>query len=172
MEWQPYYFFMQPAKHKKKFSFSFLIYDIKIRAQWLEWSSRFNGITGNATLLWEKKQHLLSERHSNCLLWLLFLDMILSCWVESGQGSNWLDMTVPDAEVNWQHFPLSVSDSFYSRAFEKMFQQCLELPSQSRYSISFPLLCTHFMSCTHELCPEEVSRADAESVQRALRGTE
>lgn len=46
--------------------------------------------------------------------------------------------------------------SFYSRAFEKMFQQCLELPSQSRYSISFPLLCTHFMSCTHELCPEEV----------------
>uniref|UniRef100_A0A8C7I816 Nck-associated protein 1 n=1 Tax=Oncorhynchus kisutch TaxID=8019 RepID=A0A8C7I816_ONCKI len=45
---------------------------------------------------------------------------------------------------------------FYSRAFEKMFQQCLELPSQSRHSISFPLLCTHFMSCTHELCPEEV----------------
>uniref|UniRef100_A0A674DAB3 Nck-associated protein 1 n=1 Tax=Salmo trutta TaxID=8032 RepID=A0A674DAB3_SALTR len=44
---------------------------------------------------------------------------------------------------------------FYSRAFEKMFQQCLELPSQSRHSISFPLLCTHFMSCTHELCPEE-----------------
>uniref|UniRef100_A0A671SA15 Nck-associated protein 1 n=1 Tax=Sinocyclocheilus anshuiensis TaxID=1608454 RepID=A0A671SA15_9TELE len=48
---------------------------------------------------------------------------------------------------------------FYSRAFEKMFQQCLELPSQSRYSISFPLLCTHFMSCTHELCPEEVNRS-------------
>lgn len=48
--------------------------------------------------------------------------------------------------------------SFYSRAFEKMFQQCLELPSQSRHSICFPLLCTHFMSCTHELCPEEVNR--------------
>ncbi|XP_064419673.1 nck-associated protein 1 isoform X5 [Latimeria chalumnae] len=47
------------------------------------------------------------------------------------------------------------SRSFYSRAFEKMFQQCLELPSQSRYSIAFPLICTHFMSCTHELCPEE-----------------
>ncbi|KAA8583486.1 hypothetical protein FQN60_014694 [Etheostoma spectabile] len=45
---------------------------------------------------------------------------------------------------------------FYSRAFEKMFQQCLELPSQSRHSICFPLLCTHFMSCTHELCPEEL----------------
>uniref|UniRef100_A0A3B5K241 Nck-associated protein 1 n=1 Tax=Takifugu rubripes TaxID=31033 RepID=A0A3B5K241_TAKRU len=45
---------------------------------------------------------------------------------------------------------------FYSRAFEKMFQQCLELPSQSRHSVCFPLLCTHFMSCTHELCPEEV----------------
>src|SRR4029434_2717403 len=50
------------------------------------------------------------------------------------------------------------SDSFYSRAFEKMFQQCLALAPQSRYSISFPLLCTHFMSCTHELCPEEVSQ--------------
>lgn len=48
------------------------------------------------------------------------------------------------------------SCSFYSRAFEKMFQQCLELPSQSRHSICFPLLSTHFMSCTHELCPEEV----------------
>uniref|UniRef100_A0AAX7VAS6 Nck-associated protein 1 n=1 Tax=Astatotilapia calliptera TaxID=8154 RepID=A0AAX7VAS6_ASTCA len=46
---------------------------------------------------------------------------------------------------------------FYSRAFEKMFQQCLELPSQSRHSVCFPLLCTHFMSCTHELCPEEVN---------------
>uniref|UniRef100_A0A8C6US03 Nck-associated protein 1 n=1 Tax=Neogobius melanostomus TaxID=47308 RepID=A0A8C6US03_9GOBI len=48
---------------------------------------------------------------------------------------------------------------FYSRAFEKMFQQCLELPSQSRHSVCFPLLCTHFMSCTHELCPEEVDRS-------------
>ncbi|KAK1905214.1 Nck-associated protein 1, partial [Dissostichus eleginoides] len=46
--------------------------------------------------------------------------------------------------------------SIFCRAFEKMFQQCLELPSQSRHSICFPLLCTHFMSCTHELCPEEV----------------
>uniref|UniRef100_A0A673K2E0 Nck-associated protein 1 n=1 Tax=Sinocyclocheilus rhinocerous TaxID=307959 RepID=A0A673K2E0_9TELE len=61
---------------------------------------------------------------------------------------------------------------FYSRAFEKMFQQCLELPSQSRYSISFPLLCTHFMSCTHELCPEEVSHTDLESVQNAPRGVQ
>uniref|UniRef100_A0A8C2HRG8 Nck-associated protein 1 n=1 Tax=Cyprinus carpio TaxID=7962 RepID=A0A8C2HRG8_CYPCA len=59
---------------------------------------------------------------------------------------------------------------FYSRAFEKMFQQCLELPSQSRYSISFPLLCTHFMSCTHELCPEEVSHTDLESAQKAPKG--
>lgn len=52
---------------------------------------------------------------------------------------------------------IALSCSFYSRAFEKMFQQCLELPSQSRHSICFPLLCTHFMSCTHELCPEEVN---------------
>lgn len=54
-------------------------------------------------------------------------------------------------------FSYFFSCSFYSRAFEKMFQQCLELPSQSRHSICFPLLCTHFMSCTHELCPEEVN---------------
>uniref|UniRef100_A0A8C4NIK5 NCK-associated protein 1 n=1 Tax=Eptatretus burgeri TaxID=7764 RepID=A0A8C4NIK5_EPTBU len=44
---------------------------------------------------------------------------------------------------------------FYNQAFERMFQQCLELPSQSRFSITFPLVCSHFMSCTHELCPEE-----------------
>ncbi|XP_075927847.1 nck-associated protein 1 isoform X3 [Petromyzon marinus] len=45
---------------------------------------------------------------------------------------------------------------FHSRPFEKMFQQCLELPSQSRHSVAFPLICSHFMSCTHELCPEEL----------------
>uniref|UniRef100_UPI00358E413E nck-associated protein 1-like isoform X2 n=1 Tax=Myxine glutinosa TaxID=7769 RepID=UPI00358E413E len=44
---------------------------------------------------------------------------------------------------------------FYSRPFEKLFQQCLELPSQARYSVAFPLICAHFMNCTHELCPEE-----------------
>lgn len=44
---------------------------------------------------------------------------------------------------------------FYNRPFERMFQQCLEIPSQSRFSIAFPLACSHFMSCTHELCPEE-----------------
>ncbi|XP_051566050.1 nck-associated protein 1-like isoform X1 [Myxocyprinus asiaticus] len=63
---------------------------------------------------------------------------------------------------------------FYSRAFEKMFQQCLELPSQSRYSISFPLLCTHFMSCTHELCPEEsleFTQNDAKNKKHPVRGS-
>ncbi|KFM78034.1 Membrane-associated protein Hem, partial [Stegodyphus mimosarum] len=32
---------------------------------------------------------------------------------------------------------------------------CLEFPAQTRYIIAFPLLCGHFMNCTHELCPEE-----------------
>ncbi|XP_078619670.1 nck-associated protein 1-like isoform X2 [Branchiostoma floridae x Branchiostoma japonicum] len=45
---------------------------------------------------------------------------------------------------------------FYGRLFEQYFQWCLETPSQMRYSISFPLICSHFMNCTHEICPEEV----------------
>ena len=65
---------------------------------------------------------------------------------------NQIKLTIKIMILIFNLFPYS----FYSRAFEKMFQQCLELPSQSRYSIAFPLLCTHFMSCTHELCPEEV----------------
>jgi len=34
---------------------------------------------------------------------------------------------------------------------------CLEFPAQNRYIVAFPLICGHFQSCTHELCPEEVS---------------
>lgn len=33
---------------------------------------------------------------------------------------------------------------------------CLEFPAQTRYIVAFPLICSHFMNCTHELCPEEV----------------
>lgn len=33
---------------------------------------------------------------------------------------------------------------------------CLEFPAQNRYIIAFPLVCGHFQSCAHELCPEEV----------------
>lgn len=44
---------------------------------------------------------------------------------------------------------------FYSTVFENQFHMCLEFPAQTRYIIAFPLLCSHFMNCTHELCPEE-----------------
>lgn len=46
--------------------------------------------------------------------------------------------------------------SFYPNLFFENFHICFEYPSQLRYSIAFPLICSHFMSCTHELCPEEV----------------
>ncbi|XP_072045321.1 nck-associated protein 1-like isoform X2 [Amphiura filiformis] len=44
-----------------------------------------------------------------------------------------------------------------SRFFERSFEVCLTFPAQARYSICFPLICTHFINCTHELCPEEIS---------------
>ena len=47
--------------------------------------------------------------------------------------------------------------SFYPNLFFENFHICFEYPSQLRYSIAFPLVCAHFMSCTHELCPEEVN---------------
>ncbi|XP_065349568.1 membrane-associated protein Hem [Cloeon dipterum] len=44
---------------------------------------------------------------------------------------------------------------FYSKIFEDQFHMCLEFPAQNRFIVSFPLICSHFQSCTHELCPEE-----------------
>lgn len=44
---------------------------------------------------------------------------------------------------------------FYSRHFDEHFHMCLEFPAQARYIIAFPLVCGHFISSTHELCPEE-----------------
>ncbi|XP_045766160.1 membrane-associated protein Hem [Maniola jurtina] len=44
---------------------------------------------------------------------------------------------------------------FYSKIFESQFHMCLEFPAQNRYIIAFPLICSHFQNCTHELCPEE-----------------
>lgn len=44
---------------------------------------------------------------------------------------------------------------FYYKQFEHQFQMCLEFPAQTRYAVAFPLMCSHFMNCTHELCPEE-----------------
>ncbi|XP_038199249.1 nck-associated protein 1-like isoform X2 [Arvicola amphibius] len=44
---------------------------------------------------------------------------------------------------------------FHLRTFEKMFAMTLEEPSMLRYAIAFPLICAHFVHCTHEMCPEE-----------------
>ncbi|GAB6026086.1 hypothetical protein CHUAL_012289 [Chamberlinius hualienensis] len=44
---------------------------------------------------------------------------------------------------------------FYSKTFEEQFHMCLEFPAQNRYIVSFPLICSHFVNSTHELCPEE-----------------
>lgn len=55
------------------------------------------------------------------------------------------------------HFVVVINCSFYPSLFFENFQICFDYPSQLRYSIAFPLICAHFMSCTHELCPEEVN---------------
>ncbi|XP_017357377.1 nck-associated protein 1-like isoform X1 [Cebus imitator] len=44
---------------------------------------------------------------------------------------------------------------FHLRIFEKMFAMTLEEPTMLRYAIAFPLICAHFVHCTHEMCPEE-----------------
>ncbi|XP_011374050.1 nck-associated protein 1-like isoform X3 [Pteropus vampyrus] len=44
---------------------------------------------------------------------------------------------------------------FHLRTFEKMFATTLEEPTMLRYAIAFPLICAHFVHCTHEMCPEE-----------------
>lgn len=37
----------------------------------------------------------------------------------------------------------------------------LEEPTMLRYAIAFPLICAHFVHCTHEMCPEEVGTLNA-----------
>ncbi|KAL5007330.1 hypothetical protein ScPMuIL_016136 [Solemya velum] len=56
---------------------------------------------------------------------------------------------------------------FYTQIFEHQFKQCMEFPAQHRYSIVFPMICGHFMSATHELCPEERHSIGTTSVQYA-----
>ncbi|KAM4644108.1 LOW QUALITY PROTEIN: nck-associated protein 1-like [Amazona ochrocephala] len=50
---------------------------------------------------------------------------------------------------------------FYPRPMEKLFLTTLEDPSALRYSIAFPLLCSHFSRCLHPMCPEEYSQLEA-----------
>ncbi|RWS27679.1 membrane-associated protein Hem-like protein, partial [Leptotrombidium deliense] len=41
------------------------------------------------------------------------------------------------------------------KIFDEQFHLCLEFPAQTRYIVSFPLICSHFINSNHELCPEE-----------------
>jgi len=61
--------------------------------------------------------------------------------------------------------------SFYNKIFEDQFHMCLEFPAQNRYIVAFPLICGHFQSCTHELCPEEVSYTYTDCIGIDLEGT-
>ncbi|VDM37485.1 unnamed protein product [Toxocara canis] len=53
---------------------------------------------------------------------------------------------------------------FYTRQLEAQLQQCLQLPSQSRYSIAFAHICSHFPSTLHDLCPEEKAHVNEKSL--------
>ncbi|XP_009889908.1 PREDICTED: nck-associated protein 1-like, partial [Charadrius vociferus] len=53
---------------------------------------------------------------------------------------------------------------FYPRPVEKMFVATMEEPSMLRYSIAFPLLCSHFSRCVHPMCPEEYPHLKAVSL--------
>ncbi|XP_039370371.1 nck-associated protein 1-like isoform X2 [Mauremys reevesii] len=44
---------------------------------------------------------------------------------------------------------------FYVRPFEKLFALTMEEPAMLRFTIAFPLVCSHFAHCAHPMCPEE-----------------
>uniref|UniRef100_A0A1I8ADZ0 Nck-associated protein 1 n=1 Tax=Steinernema glaseri TaxID=37863 RepID=A0A1I8ADZ0_9BILA len=44
---------------------------------------------------------------------------------------------------------------FYTKQLENQLRQCLTLPSQSRFSISYAFICSHFVFALHDMCPEE-----------------
>lgn len=56
---------------------------------------------------------------------------------------------------------------FYTPTLEHQFKQCMEFPAQHRYSIAFPMVCSHFMATTHPLCPEERNSIGLTSIQYA-----
>uniref|UniRef100_A0A8C9VZ73 NCK associated protein 1 like n=1 Tax=Scleropages formosus TaxID=113540 RepID=A0A8C9VZ73_SCLFO len=54
---------------------------------------------------------------------------------------------------------------FYPRVFEKMFSQGCEDVLMQRYLIAFPLVCSHFNQCTHQMCPEEMDAIEKRSLR-------
>ncbi|XP_074604970.1 nck associated protein 1 Hem isoform X2 [Brevipalpus obovatus] len=53
---------------------------------------------------------------------------------------------------------------FYHKIFDDQFHMCLEFPAQTRYIISFPMICSHFLNACHELAPEERTRIGERSI--------
>ncbi|XP_029809809.1 nck-associated protein 1-like isoform X2 [Suricata suricatta] len=64
-------------------------------------------------------------------------------------------LRVPERQVLQLTHSRFYNLSFHLRTFEKMFAMTLEEPTMLRYAIAFPLICAHFVHCTHEMCPEE-----------------
>ncbi|KAG7478250.1 hypothetical protein MATL_G00077920 [Megalops atlanticus] len=54
---------------------------------------------------------------------------------------------------------------FYPRAFEKMFSQSSEEVTMQRYLIAFPLVCSQFHQCAHQMCPEETEAIEKRSLR-------
>ncbi|XP_078287287.1 nck-associated protein 1-like isoform X1 [Rhinoraja longicauda] len=54
---------------------------------------------------------------------------------------------------------------FYPSLFEKMFSQSADDPTQLQYLIAFPMVCSHFSSCVHDMCPEEYAVLQNRSVK-------
>jgi len=46
---------------------------------------------------------------------------------------------------------------FYHTNFQSAFQACLDFMQQTKYSIAFPLVCSHFINTVSDFCPEERS---------------
>jgi NCK-associated protein 1 len=57
-------------------------------------------------------------------------------------------------EVMIEHSDMSFMCFFY-RQFEAEFSRNLRHPSQLAFIISFPVICTEFLNCTSQFCPEE-----------------
>ncbi|XP_051865533.1 nck-associated protein 1-like [Pristis pectinata] len=54
---------------------------------------------------------------------------------------------------------------FSPSLFEKMFSQSAEDPTQLQYLIAFPMVCSHFSSCIHDMCPEEYPVLESRSIK-------
>ncbi|MFH4983098.1 hypothetical protein AB6A40_009807 [Gnathostoma spinigerum] len=53
---------------------------------------------------------------------------------------------------------------FYMGQLESQLKECLHLPVQARYAISFAYVCAHFPNCLHDLCPEERTHINEKSL--------